>query len=188
MSAPRSARGAHRDRVQVVEGDMRTFDLGRTFALVTMPFRPFQCLLTVDDQLACLDRVRRHLQPGGRVIVDVFNPSLHFLTDDGRLEEKRVGDPFTLADGRRVKRSERIAGRDLFEQVQQVELIFDVEHPDGRREREVDRFAMRYLFRFELEHLLVRAGFTVEALYSDYERSPYGAHDPGELIFIARRE
>ena len=66
-------------RARVVEGDMRTFELGRQFALVTLPFRPFQHLATVPEQLACLTTIRRHLCPGGRVIVDLFNPSLEAL-------------------------------------------------------------------------------------------------------------
>ena len=44
---------------------------------------------------------------------------------------------------------------------------------------------MRYLFKFEAEHLLSRAGFKVEQLYADYDKSPYGSKYPGELIFIA---
>jgi hypothetical protein len=46
---------------------------------------------------------------------------------------------------------------------------------------------MRSVFRFEAEHLLERAGFTLERVYSDFDRSPYGSHYPGELIFVARR-
>jgi hypothetical protein len=46
---------------------------------------------------------------------------------------------------------------------------------------------MRYLFRYEAEHLLARAGFVVENLYADYEQSPYGSTYPGELIFVARK-
>jgi len=36
----------------LVKGDMRSFELGRKFSLVTIPFRPFQHLLTVEDQLS----------------------------------------------------------------------------------------------------------------------------------------
>ena len=46
---------------------------------------------------------------------------------------------------------------------------------------------MRYLFRYEAEHLLVRSGFEVEALYADYDRSPYGSTYPGDLIFVTRK-
>ena len=41
-------------RVQLVEADMRHFSLGQAITLITTPFRPFQHLTTVDDQLSCL--------------------------------------------------------------------------------------------------------------------------------------
>ena len=50
------------------------------------------------------------------------------------------------------------------------------------------RTTMRYLFRFEAEHLLGRTGFKVEEVYADYDKSPYGSKYPGELIFVARKE
>ena len=46
---------------------------------------------------------------------------------------------------------------------------------------------MRYLFRFEAEHLLARSGFDVEDLFADYEKSAYGSKYPGGLIFVTRR-
>jgi hypothetical protein len=61
-----------------------------------------------------------------------------------------------------------------------------VSHPDGREERLVHAFPLRYFFRFEVEHLLARAGFQVEHVYADYDKSPYGSKYPGELLFVAR--
>lgn len=46
---------------------------------------------------------------------------------------------------------------------------------------------MCYFFRYEAEHLLARAGFGVENVYADYDRTPYGTKYPGELIFVARQ-
>jgi len=174
-------------RARLVEGDMRDFDLGREFALATIPFRPFQHLTTVEDQIACLGAIYRHLAPGGRLILDLFNPSIPYLAAPERLEEWDDVPEFAMPDGRRVRRRARITRRDYFDQVQDVELIYYVTHGDGRRERLVHSFPMRYLFRFEAEHLLVRCGFVVEALYAGYDKSPYGSKYPGELIFVARR-
>src|SRR5260370_35237683 len=61
-----------RERVHLVLGDMTRFDLGETFRLVIIPFRPFQHLLEVQQQVDCLECVRKHLAPGGRLILDVF--------------------------------------------------------------------------------------------------------------------
>src|SRR5688500_3666244 len=48
-------------RVHFEMGDMRYFDLDEQFDLITIPFRPFQHMLTVEDQMACLRQVRKHL-------------------------------------------------------------------------------------------------------------------------------
>jgi SAM-dependent methyltransferase len=174
-------------RAQLVEADMRAFDLGRTFTLITVPFRPFQHLITVQDQCACLATIRRHLMDSGRLILDLFNPSLDALA--GFEEGKEFGDEpeFTVPDGRRVVRRHKIVAHDRFAQVNQVELIYYVTHQDGRTERLVHSFPMRYLFRFEVEHLLACCGFEVEHLYAGYDKSVFGSTYPGELVFVARK-
>ena len=91
-----------------------------------------------------------------------------------------------LPDGRRLSRSFRIVSQDRAAQANQVELIYHVTHSGGRTERLVHGFTMRYLFRYEAEHLLVRAGFEIAALYGGYDRSRFGTSYPGELIFVAR--
>ncbi|MGA2488702.1 MAG: class I SAM-dependent methyltransferase [Anaerolineales bacterium] len=174
-----------RSRVRLVEGDMRHFELGQTFRLVTLPFRPFQHLTTVEDQLACLGCIRSHLGEGGKLILDIFNPKLESLVQTNFGEEVSEEPEFSMPDGRKVIRRHKIVSRDVFNQINYVELIYYISHPDGLQERLVQAFPMRYLFRFEAEHLLVRAGFEVEHLYADYDKSSYGSKYPGELIFVA---
>lgn len=174
-------------RVRLHHADMRSFDLGRRFGLVTIPFRSFQHLLTVEGQMACLACAHRHLEPGGTLALDVFNPSLRRLVDPKYLQESDYDQPFAMADGRSVVRRDRNASVDLVNQVIHVEFIYYVTHPDGRQERLVDPFPLRYFFRYEVEHLLVRAGFEVEAVYGDFDRSPVSPAAASELVFVARR-
>src|SRR6516225_3115303 len=71
--------------LRLVHAPMQRFDLGRDrFGLVYAAFRVFQHLYTVEDQLACLECVRRHLAPGGRLAFDVFRPRLERMV---QLEE-----------------------------------------------------------------------------------------------------
>jgi len=176
-----------RARVSLYHADMRDFELRQTFALVTLPFRPFQHLLTVEDQLACLTSIHRHLEPGGRIILDLFNPSLEMLVNRPVGHILPEGPPEDIPGGRRLKRSFRIVAQDFLTQVNDIELIYDITEPDGRKRRAVHAFRMRYLFRYEAEHLLSRSGFQLEHLYAGYDRSPYGSTYPGELIFVARK-
>jgi len=174
-------------KVQLVGGDMSDFDLGRAFNLIALPFRPFQHLVSVDEQISCLSAARRHLADDGRLILDLFNPSLDALVTQPQNEEFSDEPEFTTPDGRRVRRRHKTVDHDRFNQLNRVELVYYVTHPDGREERLVHSFQMRYLFRFEVEHLLARCGFEVEHLYAGFDKSPYGSRYPGELIFVARK-
>jgi len=122
-------------RVQLVQADMRAFDLRRRFTLVTIPFRPFQHLITVEDQLSCLESIRGHLVDGGTLILDLFNPSLDALVDQPIGDEFGDEPEFCMPDGRRVIRRHRLLTHDRPAQSTQVELIYYVTHPDGREER-----------------------------------------------------
>jgi SAM-dependent methyltransferase len=174
-------------RTELVDADMREFSLRRTFRLVTIPFRPFQHLTTAVDQLACLASIRRHLAEGGLLVFDVFNPSLDALVNRPLGQELDAEAEFSLPDGRRVIRRHKTVSHDRASQVNRHELVYYVTHPDGREERLVHAFALRYLFRFEAEHLLVRAGFAVEHIYAGFDKSAYGSTYPGELILVARK-
>src|SRR5438132_5608848 len=110
-----------RARVELIQGDMCRFSLGRAFSLVTIPFRPFQHLVTVEDQLSCLDCIARHLAPEGMLILDLFNPSLDALVNRPIGEELEEGPEFALADGRRVTRRHRVVSYARAAQVNHIE-------------------------------------------------------------------
>src|SRR5947199_1747039 len=170
------------ERVNFVEGDMARFDLGEKFRLVIIPFRPFQHLLEVRQQMDCLECVRKHLAPGGRLILDVFQTDAERMHDPVHMREVPLTE-YETADGRRVRISERVAAFHRAEQRNDVEMIFVVTHRDGRQERLVFAWPLRYFFRFEVEHLLARCGFKVAALYGDFDRSPIRDDSP-EMIFV----
>ena len=174
------------ENVTLVEGDMRDFSLGRRFKLVTTPFRPFQHLISIEDQLSCLQCIHQHLDPDGIFILDIFNPSLDHLTANNLGEEVDAEPTFTTPDGIMVRRCSKTISRDLLNQINEVELIYYLTHPDGKEERIVHAFQLRYLFRYEAEHLLARNGLEVQDVFADYQKNPLGSTYPGELIIVAR--
>ena len=171
--------------VTLMEGDMRDFSLDSTYPLVIVPFRAFQHLLTVEEQLDCLHCVRRHIHREGTFILDLFNPSMEYILDGSRRSEFGEEPPFSLPDGSTVTRRMRNPEVDLAGQVISCEIIYYVLHPDGSQERAVHEFDMRYLFRYEAEHLLERSGFSVTDVYGDFRYGAFGADWPGELILRA---
>lgn len=176
-----------RTKARLVQGDMRRFDLGQHFSLITTPFRPFQHLLTVEDQLSSLTCVWRHLREDGKFVLDVFNPDLRRLTDDKYLTEWEEEPEFAMPDGRKVVWRNRMISRDIVNQILEVEFAYRIKYPDGHEEQIPQRLRLRYLFRFEAEHLLERSGFRVEHLYGNFDKSTPDSEHAGELIFVTRK-
>jgi len=167
------------DNVTLVQGDMTSFRLDREFSLVIIPFRPFQHLTTVDEQLACLRSVQQHLSPKGRLVFDVFNPDPSRVAGPPDTEEMEDTPEASLPGGRKLRRAFRVTERRPSQQINQIDLIYYV---DGSRL--VQSFPFRYFYRFEVEHLLARAGFRVTGLYGNFDRSAFTDDSP-EMIFVA---
>ncbi len=84
--------------VEWLHGDMRDFDLGRTFDLVFIAGNSLLHLHEAEDLVSCFRSVRRHLAPGGRLAFDVFNPSVRVLADAVGVRRGRESLSFTDPD------------------------------------------------------------------------------------------
>jgi hypothetical protein len=81
----------------------------------------------------------------------------------------------------------RIADFHPSQQYNGIEMIYYVSYPDGRSERLVQAFPMRYFFRYEVEHLLNLCGFKIAELFGDYDSSKFSDDSP-EMIFVAEKK
>lgn len=84
--------------VEWMQGDMRAFDLGRTFDVVFIAANSLLHLHETEDLLSCLRSVRRHLAPGARFVFDVFSPSVRLLADADGVRRARESLSFTDPD------------------------------------------------------------------------------------------
>jgi hypothetical protein len=98
-------------------------------------------------------------------------------------EPERASLRFRL-DGDEVTRHEAVK-RDLPAQILTVRMRYERSRDGAVVANDEVEFRMRWFFRFELEHLLARAGFEVVSLFGDFDRSPYRAGSPA-MIWIAR--
>lgn len=175
-----------RDRVTLVSGDVRAFELPERFALATLPFRVLQHIIEVDDQMAALRAVHRHLRPDGRLAFDVFCVNPGMTRGEPWAEERPDFGPVPLPGGGTLRRAHRITGFHPGRQVNDTELIYHIRHADGREERLVHTFPFRYYYPFELRHLLARCGFEIDAVYGDFARTPF-SDAAREQVVIARK-
>ena len=176
----RCRRKRHADRGRLCGRSAR-----RSYRLAFVVMNSFLHLDTQERQLAALRHWREHLAPGGLLVIDVFHPDVTQLAGfDGRLEwDKTWNDPETGATV--MKWLTRTV--DLAEQTLHVTLIYDEVAADGSLRRTLVPFETRYLWRFEAELLLGKAGFTLEALYGDWDANPFESASD-RMILVARRK
>lgn len=171
-------------RVTWVEGDFTRVPLAGPYQLAFIVMNTFLHLLNLAEQLAALRHWHAHLAPGGTLLIDVLAPAVDELAGlDGQAQlDKSWHDPATGATVLKwVARTVEPA-----EQIMHVAMIYDESASDGNLQRTVVAFDLRYLWRFEAELLLEKAGFTIEAVYGGWDLEPYDSGSE-RLILIARK-
>ncbi|MDB5073886.1 MAG: class SAM-dependent methyltransferase [Chloroflexi bacterium] len=183
LKVARERLALYADRVTLVEGDMRHFDLHRTFDLVVIGLNTFMHMLTTADQLACLECIRRHLRPAGLVLLDLANPHAVLRDTPMGVVQHRFTRPAPLSPDTTVTLwSTTLVA--TARQLTQTSLFFDeAVSSSGQLRRSVTDVYLRLVYRYELELLLNRAGFSVRNLYGDYESSPFD-DDSERLICV----
>ncbi|MDP6421030.1 MAG: class I SAM-dependent methyltransferase [SAR202 cluster bacterium] len=176
-----------RDRVEIVHGDMRDISLNRRFKLVLIPYRAFLHLMTVEDQRAALTSIHEHLEDGGRLVFDVFDPNLDMIA----AHSSHIGTVLTRLADFDIPESGRKAmvwetrEYDLERQVLTEYRIFEELDDQGVvAKKTYTPLELRWIYRYEMVHLLELCGFEIEALYGDFNR---GSFKPGgEQVWVAR--
>jgi SAM-dependent methyltransferase len=189
MLALAREKGAGIESVRWVEGDMRSFELPERFGFAFIAYRSFQHLQTVDDQLACLRCIHDHLAPGGRFALNIFNPNIIMMgrslsTTRGVLQ--RLEDYEHTVSKRRTLRWEERGYRQATQQFRGARLHEELDDAGAVVSRSYRFLKLRYLFRYEAEHLLARAGFEIEVLNGDFFGAEFKDTSP-EMVWVARR-
>jgi SAM-dependent methyltransferase len=171
-----------RRAVHWLNGDMRDFELSAPVERVLLPYNALYCLLTKKDALACFRAARRALVAGGGLVLDVWNAEPFHRTASVR----------ATADEREPIVTLRHAGQtwDVFERsrVRRAQQRLDVDYEYVPRKRvpgsEIS-IAQRYYLADEIDGLLMRAGFAVQARFGDFSGRRFSARSP-QLIVLAR--
>ncbi|QRG68536.1 class I SAM-dependent methyltransferase [Brevibacillus choshinensis] len=170
------------DSLRLLQGDMRNFDLGQTFSLIMIPFRSFLHLLQIHEQMKALTSIRKHLAPGGKLVMNVFVPKIsHFHEENEKM---------SLRGTYRLENSDEVAMWDYtrydhFQQLCEVTRTYERTDATGLvKERVTGRFTLRYIFPAELHHLLRLNGFKVTQRYGNFAKGAFDASS-NELIVVA---
>jgi ubiquinone/menaquinone biosynthesis C-methylase UbiE len=171
------AQARKRTDVEWVEADLSAPRFRQEFDLVVMTGHAFQVLVSDEELRAGLATVRAALTPGGRFAFETRNPGA------------RAWEGWTIDRPNRVP----------VERGPAVTMTRDVTVPfDGRTvsfrhtftspawdAARISNSTLRFLDATQLAQVLAEAGFTIEAQYGDFDRSPLTATS-SEIVVIAR--
>ncbi|MCK9422741.1 MAG: class I SAM-dependent methyltransferase [Bacteroidales bacterium] len=151
------------------------------FDLIVAPFRVFMHILDKASQIKALNNVFRHLNTGGKFIIDLFIPDLKQLIQGLDHQTDFEGE---YEAGKKVRRI--VSTRpDLIKQL--INVTFRIEWDEANTVRCEDwEIPMRFFFRYELEHLIERSDFKDYRIMGDYSGNELNEKSK-EFIVICKR-
>lgn len=156
------------ERVNWVQGDARSVDLGRCYDLILMTGNAFQVFLTAEDRARCLATIARHLAPSGRFIFDSRNPAVREWEEwRPDLSRRQLEDP-------KLGRIE--AWNDVHWDAARKVVTYETVYrtvADGQEYRAASQIAFPSLN--ELTRLIAEAGLAVESWFGDWSGAPLAA-------------
>ncbi len=173
-------------RLHLHQGDMSEFELGQQFALILIPFRSFQLLLTPEAQRRCLICINRHLTPRGKVIINLFDPRYDLIRPGKQPSASLPKHLVHPVSGNQVLVETLERASDPVTQTFTEQWRFTETDATGALVRQEEHeLQMRWTFRYEMRHLVEGCGLVVEAEYSDFHRSPpqYGKE---QILVLSR--
>lgn len=150
----------------VWQADLRSVRADRTYALALVPYNSFCIIQSVDDQLAALGALYEFLEPGGRLLFDVYVPRYDVIAESfgkWRAEQKFEYDGTQLTARTRTT----IAN--------QVEQTYRTEHEILNDDDEVvarDEFVLSHLPPQQIELLARQSSFEQWSVSGGFDDEP----------------
>jgi SAM-dependent methyltransferase len=164
VCAERGREAGVADLLDLRIGDLRAPPVDQRVPLVTCPFRAYLHLPSDEGRLEALAAARALLLPGGRLVFDVFAPSVEDVEE---------------TDGKWIEREPGIYERADWDLVAQT-LTLSV-----RGEHTQSTMTLTWLEPQRWQALLAESGFDIVACYGWFDRRPYAGGE--DSVWIARR-
>jgi SAM-dependent methyltransferase len=167
-NSPQMLAAAHRRaqaadvRVELVEADMRTFDLDRHFSLIFIARNSLLHLSDQDEFTALFSAVRRHLSPDGVFAFDIFCPDLSMA---GRPNNERFA---VMRKASPLYGEITVDATNDYDALSQVNRATWFISTPEQHDAWVAPLHLRWIFPQELHALLAANGFRLERRDGDY--------------------
>ena len=172
------------NRLTLIESDFRHFEIPEPASLISLPYHSFVHLPNIDEKRQAVHHIFENLRPGGVFVFDDF-----FMT------------PRLMSHMRAVQLRaayQNTAGNDCLlwvtslidELKQSISVVTweDVLDEVGvMQERYYRRLSLSWLKPDQIRALLIETGFTIEACFGDFQRTPFETAMASEQVWLARK-
>jgi len=152
--------------IPVVMGDMATVRAPGRFSLVYLVFNTISNLLTQAEQVECFRNAARHLEPGGRFVVELWVPQLRVLPP-GVGATVWHDEPGYL-------------GLDTYDVLAQHVVSHHFHFGEGT-DAQLFRSPHRYVWPAELDLMGQLAGFELESRHADWSGAEFTAESTSHV-------
>jgi ubiquinone/menaquinone biosynthesis C-methylase UbiE len=181
-------------RVQFHCADMKDFATSQQFGAVIIPTNSFGYLFKLEDQRACLEQVRKHLLPKGKLVIEerYFSlETLHQMKNLLGVERFWTGseNPQT---GKYTMFKDCIRWIDSAQQNIYRSTFVDEVQEDGTMKRYIPSKTyfgntQHYFNKMEMQLLVESCGFKVQEIWGDMAKQPFGSQS-NKIIMMAEKE
>jgi len=173
-------------RVKFSQQDMTDFRFRRSFAAAIISFSTLAMLTGPEQHLSCLTRIHEHLEPGGRLFIDLFAPSLKPIQPEG--QPRLTGHAFHIPPyGHLV---EKAVEERRHPHNQTIDVTYHYRKKRYGGEKIIGEFVVSFVLADltfkDVETALEKTGFDLEEVFGDYQGRPFGPASP-RMIFEAGR-
>lgn len=169
---------------EVYQLDICTFDLGRKFDQIWVPFQAFPELTAEVNQREALHRIHAHLADDGIFICTLHNPPVRLKPVDGLLH---------LAGVQPLEADHRLliwmlqTYNEATKLVTVHEFFEEYDHKGVMVSKRYSELQFHLLAKSAFENLLAQTNFEVVELYGNYDCSPFDEDTSPFMIWMLRK-
>ncbi|MCM3110548.1 class I SAM-dependent methyltransferase [Lederbergia lenta] len=144
--------------------NLKELSLPKKYEAIIIPAGSFLLIEKRDESIEVLKRLYDHLEPGGRLMLDLFLPDNKFVTD-GKFEGTSA---FKLPNGDTITMEEKLVEADLFNQNKVSYIKYEKWREGERIQSELQRLALRWYGIEEFKLVLENIGFSDIIVSADF--------------------
>jgi len=160
---------AYRNTPSIITGDMRNFQLNKTFDLIFIGFNSFLHLLTDGDVVSFFTCVKKHMHENSRFLIDIFIPNPLFL-----YRPEGIQFPVLEYNDSHSNKLVKVKESSVYNTDTEVNELTWYFSFDDQKDFAIEQFSMRMYFPSKMNQMLIENGFRILHQWGDYYRTPLG--------------